>query len=93
MEGFGLLLIAQPYANVGVEGANEVAQQNKFLLYIVYRLVKRINMWLQIVYSKWAQYPEQSKISPVRLTNCPPSSCARCVQAVFSPPSPRQKEK
>ena len=52
MEGFGLLLIAQPYASVGVEGANEVAQQNKFLLYIVYRLVKRINMWLQIVYSK-----------------------------------------
>ena len=34
MEGFGLLLIAQPYANVGAEGANEVAQQNKFLLYI-----------------------------------------------------------
>ena len=59
MEGFGLLLIDQPYANVGVEGANEVAQQNKFLLYIVYRLVKRINMWLQIVYSKWAQHQVQ----------------------------------
>ena len=33
IEGFGLLLIAQAYAYVGVEGANEVAQQNKYLLY------------------------------------------------------------
>ena len=35
IEGFGLLLIAQPhamlYAIVGVEGANEVAQQNKYV--------------------------------------------------------------